>query len=105
MYYVLSVSSLYVYFVSFCKIAFISIHVLTPHFILNTRMHFIKREALYQLLSSYYSYVIASLFDPTEMCETEKEMFYTKFDFVLDQCPLCDGFIIMGDFNAVIGTG
>ena len=34
----------------------------------------------------------------------EKEMFYTKLDSVLDQCPRHDALIAQGDFNAVTGT-
>ena len=37
-------------------------------------------------------------------CETEGKMFYTKLDFVLDQRPLRDALIVLGDFIAVTGT-
>ena len=42
---------------------------------------------------------------PIEVCETEeKEMFYAKFDSVLDQCSRRDALIVLGDFNAVTDT-
>ena len=48
---------------------------------------------------------IVAVYTPTEVCETEeKEMFYTKFDSVLDQCPRHDALIVLDDFNAVTGT-
>ena len=34
----------------------------------------------------------------------EKDMFYAKLDSVLAQCPRRDALIVLGDFNAVIGT-
>ena len=48
---------------------------------------------------------LVAVYAPTEMCETEeKEMFYAKLDSVLDQCPLRDTLIVLGDFNATTGT-
>ena len=39
------------------------------------------------------------------MCGTdEKEIFYAKFDSVLDPCPHQDKIIVLGDFNAATGT-
>ena len=37
---------------------------------------------------------------PTGMCEADKEMFYTKLDSILNQCPRRDTLIVLGDFNA-----
>ena len=46
-----------------------------------------------------------AVYVPTEVCETgKKEMFYAKVDSVLDQCPLPDALIVLGDFNAVTST-
>ena len=50
-----------------------------------------------------FMYVVA-VYAPTEVCETEEEMLYSKLDSVLDQCPNLDALIVLGDFNAVIGT-
>ena len=47
---------------------------------------------------------VVAVYAPTEVCETEKEMFYTKLDSVLDQCPCRDALIVLCDFNAVTGT-
>ena len=44
-----------------------------------------------------------TVYAPTEVCETE-EMFYIKFDSVLEQCPRRGALIFPGDFNAVTGT-
>ena len=46
---------------------------------------------------------VVAVYVPTEMCETE-EMFYTKLNSVLDQCPCHDALIVLGDFKAVTGT-
>ena len=44
------------------------------------------------------------MYAPTEVCENEeKEVFYTKLDPVLDQCPRHDAIIVLGDFNVVTG--
>ena len=51
-----------------------------------------------------FMYVVA-VYAPTEACETEeKEMFYAKFDSVLDQCLRRDALIVLGNFNAVTGV-
>ena len=47
---------------------------------------------------------VVAVYAPTEVCETEKKMLYAKLDSVLDQCPRRDALIVLGDFNAVIGT-
>ena len=47
---------------------------------------------------------VVAVYAPTEVCETEEEMFYTKLDSVLDQFPRHDALIVLGDFNAVTGT-
>ena len=48
---------------------------------------------------------VVAVYAPTEVCETEeKEMFYAKLDSVLHQCPSCDEFIVLSDFNAVTGS-
>ena len=47
---------------------------------------------------------VVAVYAPTEVYETEEEMFYAKLDSVLDQCPRRDALIVLGDFNAVIGT-
>ena len=48
---------------------------------------------------------IVAVYAPTDVCETEeKEMFYAKLDFVLDQCPRHDALIVQSDFNTVTGT-
>ena len=45
------------------------------------------------------------MYTPTKVCEIEeKEMFYSKLDFLLDQCPHHNALIVLGDFNAVTGT-
>ena len=47
---------------------------------------------------------VVAMYVPTKVCETEeKETFYAKLDFVLDQCPRRDALIVLGDFNAVTG--
>ena len=48
---------------------------------------------------------VVAVYAPTEVCETEEEMFNAKLDSVLDQCPCRDALIVLGDFNAVTGTG
>ena len=48
-----------------------------------------------------------SLFEvyaPTEVCGADEEMFYAKFDSVLDHYPYRDTLIVLGDFNATTGT-
>ena len=48
---------------------------------------------------------LVAVYAPTEVCRAdEKEMFYAKLDSVLDQWPRRDTIIVLGDFNAVIGT-
>ena len=47
---------------------------------------------------------VVAVYAPTEVCETEEEMFYTKLDSVLDQCSYRDAFIASGNFNVVTGT-
>ena len=48
---------------------------------------------------------VVAVYAPTEVCETqEKEMFYSKLDFVLEQCPRRDALIVLDDYNAVTGT-
>ena len=48
---------------------------------------------------------VVAVYAPTTVCETEeKEMFYGKLDYVLDQCSCCDALIILGYFIAVTGT-
>ena len=44
------------------------------------------------------------MYASTEVCGTKEEMFYAKLDSVLDQCPLRDALIVLGDFNAVTGS-
>ena len=46
---------------------------------------------------------VVAVYVPPEMCETE-EMFYTKLNSVLDQCPCHYALIVLGDFKAVTGT-
>ncbi|XP_045121817.1 uncharacterized protein LOC123510602 [Portunus trituberculatus] len=46
---------------------------------------------------------VVAVYTPTEVCETEEEIFYAKLDSVLDQCPCRDTPIVLGDFNAVSG--
>ena len=51
-----------------------------------------------------FMYLVA-VYSPTELSGAdEKEIFYTKLDSVLDQCPRRDTLIVLGDFNAVTGT-
>ena len=47
---------------------------------------------------------VVAVYAPTKVCETEEEMFYSKLNSVLDQCPCHDALIVLGDFNAVTGT-
>ena len=47
---------------------------------------------------------VVAVYAPTEVCETEEEMFNANLDSVLDQCPCRDALIVLGDFNAVTGT-
>ena len=47
---------------------------------------------------------LVAVYAPTEVCETEEEMFYDKLDSVLDQCSHRDALIVLGDFNGVTGT-
>ena len=45
------------------------------------------------------------MYVPIELCETEeKEIFYAKHRYVLDQCPHRNALTVLGDFNAVTGT-
>ena len=45
---------------------------------------------------------LVAVYAPTEACGIdEKEIFYTKLDSVLDQCPHRDTLIVLGNFNAV----
>ena len=46
---------------------------------------------------------VVAAYTPTETCETE-EIFYTKLDSVLDQCPRRDALVVLGNFNAVTDT-
>lgn len=41
---------------------------------------------------------------PTEVCGTKEKVLNTKLDSVLDQCPLQDTIIVLGNFNATTGT-
>ncbi|XP_076030826.1 uncharacterized protein LOC143019012 [Oratosquilla oratoria] len=34
----------------------------------------------------------------------EKNIFYIKFESIIDQCPPRDTLIVLGDFNAITGT-
>ena len=48
---------------------------------------------------------LVAVHTPIEICEADKkEIFYTKIDSILDQCPRQDTLIVFGDFNAVTGT-
>ena len=47
---------------------------------------------------------VVAVYTPTEVCETEEEMFYAKLDSVVDQCSCREALIVLGDFNAVAGT-
>ena len=38
---------------------------------------------------------VAAVYAPSEVCETEEKMFYTKLDSVLDQCPCHDALIVL----------
>lgn len=45
-----------------------------------------------------------TIYAPPEMCESKKEVFYTKFDSVLDQSPLRDALIVLNDIIALTVT-
>lgn len=48
---------------------------------------------------------LVAAYASSEMCETkEKEMFYAKLRFALDQCPSLDTLNVLGDSNALTGT-
>ena len=46
---------------------------------------------------------VVAAYASTDVCETE-EMFHTKLDSLLDQCPCRDSLIVLGDINAVTAT-
>ena len=48
---------------------------------------------------------LVSLFAPTEASDlTVKDAFYATLESVVDQCPGRDTLLVLGDFNALIGT-
>ena len=48
---------------------------------------------------------LVAVYAPTEKSKLgNKEMFYTKLESILDQCPPGDTLLVLGDFNAVTGT-
>lgn len=46
---------------------------------------------------------LVSVYAPTKMCETEENMFYTKLNSLLDQCPSWGTLTVLDDFSAMTG--
>ena len=64
-----------------------------------------ERIMLVRLKHSLGFISLIAVYAPTEMSDLEeKDLFYTKLDSVVDQCPSRDTLLVLGDFNAVTGT-